>query len=55
MPQLSLSKFEQVVITARVSKSGQPTAQSGDLQSSAIESNNKPAQEIEAVISQVVP
>jgi cytochrome c-type biogenesis protein CcmH len=31
-PQLKLSGFEQVVVVARVSKSGTPIAQSGDLQ-----------------------
>jgi cytochrome c-type biogenesis protein CcmH len=31
-PQLKLSGFEQVVVVARVSKSGTPMAQSGDLQ-----------------------
>ena len=31
-PGLSLSKFPKVVVTARVSRSGQPTAQPGDLQ-----------------------
>ena len=31
-PQLKLSGFDQVVVVARVSKSGTPMAQSGDLQ-----------------------
>jgi cytochrome c-type biogenesis protein CcmH len=31
-PQLKLSGFEQVVVVARVSKSGTPMAQAGDLQ-----------------------
>jgi cytochrome c-type biogenesis protein CcmH len=31
-PQLKLSGFPQVVVVARVSKSGTPMAQSGDLQ-----------------------
>jgi cytochrome c-type biogenesis protein CcmH len=31
-PQLKLSGFKQVVVVARVSKSGTPIAQSGDLQ-----------------------
>jgi len=31
-PQLKLSGFDQVVVVARVSKSGTPTSQSGDLQ-----------------------
>jgi len=32
MPELKLSEFDQIVISARISKSGQPVAQPGDLQ-----------------------
>ena len=31
-PEMKLSKFNEVMIVARVSKTGGPTAQSGDLQ-----------------------
>ena len=33
MPQMKLSNFDQVQVSARISRGGQPTAQSGDLQS----------------------
>lgn len=33
MPQMKLSAFEQVVVSARISKSGQPMASAGDLSS----------------------
>jgi cytochrome c-type biogenesis protein CcmH len=32
MPQMKISGFDQVVVGARVSLSGSPTAQSGDLE-----------------------
>jgi cytochrome c-type biogenesis protein CcmH len=35
-PQLRISGFDQVNVQARVAKGGQPTAQSGDLQSAAV-------------------
>lgn len=31
MPQMALSKFDQIIVGARISKSGNPVAQSGDL------------------------
>lgn len=37
MPQLTLALFEEVVVSARISKSGNPIAQPGDLQSELIE------------------
>jgi cytochrome c-type biogenesis protein CcmH len=53
-PQLRLSGFEQVVVVARVSKSGTPMAQSGDLQglSGAIKPG---AKGLKIVIDAVVP
>ncbi len=35
MPQMKLSSFPQVKVNARISRSGQPAAQSGDLESAA--------------------
>ncbi|MEQ1589603.1 MAG: c-type cytochrome biogenesis protein CcmI [Gallionella sp.] len=53
-PQLKLSGFDQVVVVARVSKSGSPMAQSGDL-----EGLTKPVtpgvKELNIVIDSVVP
>lgn len=53
-PQLKLSGFDQVVVVARVSKSGTPMAQSGDLQglSGAIKPGSKG---LNVVIDSVVP
>lgn len=56
MQQLKLSLFEEVVVSARIAKSGNPIAQSGDIQSDLIEiqTTNQPAKPIELVISHVV-
>lgn len=55
VPSMKLSSFDQVQISARVSKSGQPRAQSGDIQSEAqiVKSNKK--ETISLTISSVVP
>ncbi len=55
VPSMKLSSFDQVQISARVSKSGQPRAQSGDIQSEAqiVKSNKKEI--IKLTISNVVP
>ena len=53
-PQLKLSGFDQVVVVARVSKSGTPIAQSGDLQ--GLSATIKPgAKGLNVVIDSVVP
>jgi cytochrome c-type biogenesis protein CcmH len=54
-PQMTLSGFEQVVVGARVSKSGNAIAQSGDVQgvSGTIRSSSK--QPVSIVIDSVVP
>jgi cytochrome c-type biogenesis protein CcmH len=53
-PQLKLSGFEQVVVVARVSKSGTPMAQSGDLQ--GLTGTIKPgAKGLKVVIDTVMP
>lgn len=54
MAQFKLSLFEDVVVSARVSKSGQPIAQSGDFQSDLVDSKNSNSDTIELVISRVV-
>jgi cytochrome c-type biogenesis protein CcmH len=53
-PQLKLSGFDQVVVVARVSKSGTPMAQSGDVQ--GISATIKPGTKgLNIVIDSVVP
>jgi len=53
-PGLALSKFPRIVVTARVSRGGQPAPQPGDLQgSSGAVANN--AQGVRVVIDTVVP
>ncbi|MGQ0653927.1 MAG: c-type cytochrome biogenesis protein CcmI [Betaproteobacteria bacterium] len=52
-PGLALSKFPKVVVTARVSRSGQPTAQSGDLQGASAPVAND-AKNVSIVIDTVV-
>jgi len=51
---MTLSKFEDVIVSARVSKSGQPIAQTGDLQSESIQTKNTSTDTIMLTISNVV-
>jgi cytochrome c-type biogenesis protein CcmH len=55
MPERKLSSFDQIVIGARVSKSGQPIPSSGDLQglSKPVSSKSTPTQTVE--ILEIVP
>jgi cytochrome c-type biogenesis protein CcmH len=55
MPSMKLSQFPQVIIGARVSKSGNAIAQSGDLQTISKPMANTSATPIELNIDQVVP
>lgn len=54
MPTMKLSSFDQVIVGARLSKSGNPVAQSGDFytERDAIDSANPPA-ELRLIIDQV--
>lgn len=54
MPTMKLSSFDQVIVGARVSSSGNPVAQSGDFytEREAVDSKNPPAQ-INLIIDQV--
>lgn len=54
MPQLTLSLFEDVVVMARISKSGNPIAQPGDIESLNIETKNNTTTPIKLVIDTVV-
>lgn len=52
--QLNISKFEDLLVSARVSKSGKPISQAGDLESISIVTKNNSKEKIELVISYVV-
>lgn len=54
MPQLTLAQFEEVVVSARVSKSGNPIAQPGDLQSDLVEMSNSETNSQTLLINQQV-
>ena len=51
LPQLTLSRFEQVIISARVAKSGNPVAQAGDLQSDSVVTANQRSEPISLIIN----
>jgi cytochrome c-type biogenesis protein CcmH len=55
MPQMSLSKFPEVVVGARVSKSGNAMPQSGDLQTLSQPLASSRAEPIALTIDQIVP
>jgi cytochrome c-type biogenesis protein CcmH len=54
-PQMRLSNYPEVVVTARVSKSGSATAQSGDLQGRLDNVSTDDSQGLQLVIDEVVP
>lgn len=55
LPNMKLSMFPQVVIGARVSKSGEPQSRSGDLQGLSAPIDVMRTEPLELVIDQVVP
>ena len=55
IPSMKLSNFEKVQVSARISKSGQPGAQSGDVQSEVRIVNSTQKEKIKLTISDVVP
>jgi cytochrome c-type biogenesis protein CcmH len=55
MPAMKLSKFEQVVVGARVSKSGNAMPQSGDLQVLSAPIDVRRTEPVVLSIDQVVP
>jgi cytochrome c-type biogenesis protein CcmH len=55
LPQMKLSNFEQVLVGARISKSGQAISQPGDLESELVVTSNTTADTIELVISKRRP
>jgi len=54
VPQFKLSLFEDIEVTARVSKSGDPIAQAGDMQSLPVKLKNSDTKTFEVVISEIV-
>lgn len=54
MPQLSLSLFEDIVVSARISQSGNPIAQPGDFQSELVNTTNTETETINLLISERV-
>jgi cytochrome c-type biogenesis protein CcmH len=53
LPQMKLSAFEQVLVGARISKTGQAIPQTGDLQSMEVQAGNKQVETIALVIDQL--
>lgn len=54
VPQFKLSLFEDVLVSARVARSGNPVAQTGDIQSAVVETKNNAKGEIQLIISDTV-
>ena len=54
-PALRLSNFDQVRVSARISKSGQAVAQSGDLQAEALPVSTLAGETVTLSIDRVVP
>lgn len=54
LEQFKLSLFEQVLVSARVAKSGNPVAQAGDLESASVASSNQNSAVLELRISNIV-
>lgn len=54
MAQFKLSLFENIVVSARVAKSGNPVAQTGDIQSPLVTTTNHEPSQIELEISMLV-
>ncbi|NND81920.1 MAG: c-type cytochrome biogenesis protein CcmI [Gammaproteobacteria bacterium] len=55
LPQMKLSMFDEIQITARIAKSGNPVAQTGDIQSAVAQTTNDATELIVLTINQVVP
>ena len=55
MPSMKLSQFPQIIIGARISKSGQAIAQTGDLQTLSTPLPNTRSEPVKLTIDQVVP
>ncbi len=54
IPSLKLSGFDQIVVSARISKSGEPTAQSGDFQGQSVVIDPNQTNRLRVVIDEIV-
>ena len=52
--QLSIAKFEDILVSARVSKSGQPMPQAGDLESISVDTKNNSKETINVLIKHII-
>lgn len=55
LPQMVLSRFEKISVTARISKSGDPISKAGDLQSDTINTSNTTNETLQLLINKVLP
>jgi len=55
MPQMTLSTTQNVLVGARISKTGQAIAQSGDLQADEVAMNIASTEPVSLLINQVKP
>ena len=55
MPDMRLSKFERVTVTARISRTGDASPKSGDLQSAAVAADAGQGEAVELSIDRVLP
>lgn len=54
-PGATLTQYEKIVITARISRSGEPMAQSGDLQSQPLQVSTGTSETLDVIINQRLP
>lgn len=54
MPQLKMSLFDDLLVSARIAKSGNPVAQAGDIQSAQVKTANNSVEEITLVINTII-
>lgn len=52
--QFRISLFEDIVVSARISKTGQPIAQPGDIHSQTIEIKNTNTETINLIMSKIL-
>jgi cytochrome c-type biogenesis protein CcmH len=55
MPQMTLSTTQDVLVGARISKTGQAIAQSGDLQAEEVAMNIESSKPVSLLINQIKP
>lgn len=55
MPEMSLSRVAEVVITARITASGNASPQSGDLQGRSVAVSSDNSMDVDVLISEIIP